>query len=167
MPRSREFTRQMWNSSRAQTVWAPRIAHAADAWLRFELQSVERKLRPAALVFGLPLVRSFDLDYVEVAPDRFAVGPHASELANAYTANDNDRVGRLLGFPACCRAFFERTWAQGTEDTTWQMARPTEGPDECNILARWLGIRWVFHLPCSFRCEETRQLGLLLSLIHI
>jgi hypothetical protein len=35
----------------------------------------------------------------------------------------------------------------------------TTGPLECNILGRWLDMRWVMHLPCSFTCEATRALG--------
>ena len=57
-------------------------------------------------------------------------------------------------------------------DVTWPAAVQTAAPangdkqivledwqPEANILWRWLGIRPVFHLPCSFTCEPTVALG--------
>lgn len=75
----------------------------------------------------------------------------------------NDAVlGDLLGYPACCRDFFLRTWGAGQVDTTWDQYAETgsaTGPVEANILWRWMGIRWVSHLPCSFQCEATVEIG--------
>ena len=34
-----------------------------------------------------------------------------------------------------------------------------KGPLEANILLRWLGVRYVPHLPCGFRCQGTIELG--------
>lgn len=90
----------------------------------------------------------------------------------------NEVIGQLLGFPDCCRRFFERVWVDEKYlDTTWPMAvnggyalgTETEalfeavglhqvkvgGFDACNILWRWMGVRAVTHLPCSFNCPET------------
>lgn len=78
-------------------------------------------------------------------------------------------LGVLLGYPQCCREFFHRTWVeQQYVDTTWPMALDTqvesdpnvsllkvEGPLECSTLLRWLGVRCIPHLPCSFHCAET------------
>lgn len=156
--RSFEFSRRMWASGAAQQAWDARITHAADAWLRLEVQTVALGFRSAGLVFGTAHVGS--LPVWEVAPDRFAIGPRARELADAYWHGNDELIGALLGFPACCRHFFGETWAQGSRDTTWQMARDgTDGPIECNILGRWLGLRWVMHLPCSFTCTESAALG--------
>lgn len=33
------------------------------------------------------------------------------------------------------------------------------GVSWCNILLKWLGIRIVFHLPCSFDCQPTIQIA--------
>jgi hypothetical protein len=85
---------------------------------------------------------------------------------------NNQRIGELLGYPACCRAFFEKVWVtDGGVDTSWEQALGTEGaqphqegnriviaadtPPEANILLRWLGVRLVPHLPCSFNCQAT------------
>jgi hypothetical protein len=92
----------------------------------------------------------------------------------AWKAKDNDTIGRLLGFPLCCRRFFASTWATGSVDTTWEMGGGGEWvdydqpvrifkagwwPREANILLRWLGVRAVSHLPCAFDCEDTVTLG--------
>lgn len=101
------------------------------------------------------------------------------EYAKAWVAAwnggqvDDAAVGALLGYPRCCRAFFQRVWVDGAGvDTSWQMGvgtaeheertwdkghevRVTDTPPEANILWRWMGVRLVPHLPCSFTCEHT------------
>ena len=79
-------------------------------------------------------------------------------------------MGRLLGFPECCIAFFRKTWVNdGCVDTTWAMAAnggrvdasghaieiDAGAPFQANILWRWVGPRAVPHLPCSFACRAT------------
>jgi hypothetical protein len=109
-------------------------------------------LRPAGLVFGLPKTR---MKTIQVADNRFAFGPEAELLALAMRKGDDNTVGELLGYPSCCRAFFARTWGAGALDTTQQMAGDGTGPIQCNILGRWLGVRFVMHLPCSWTCDAT------------
>jgi len=84
------------------------------------------------------------------------VQPHVVEfMATAWAAKRDEDIGTLLGYPACCRAFFQRVWVeQGLRDTTWHMNHQP-GPPEGNILLRWLGVRLVPHLPCGFFCAAT------------
>ena len=101
---------------------------------------------------------------------RVVIGTPAdvAEFKGAYDAADNLRIGQLLGFPDCCLQFFEDTWVNASMvDTTWPMAVRTaapkngetvlevSGPPEANILWRWMAVRAVPHLPCSFDCEAT------------
>lgn len=107
-----------------------------------------------------------------------AVG-RAKDLAVLRTARvdeDHDTVGRLLGYPSCCREFFVR-WRVEREclDTTWPMAASGEataadprhlvfdGPGSANVLWRWLDLRPVPHLPCSLACSGTRRLAAALA----
>ena len=91
-------------------------------------------------------------------------------LKRAIDAGDDGTMGRLLGFPDCCIAFFRRTWVdEGCVDTTWAMAANggalddsgrsieinADAPFQANILWRWMGPRAVPHLPCSFTCPAT------------
>lgn len=88
---------------------------------------------------------------------------------------NNKRVGELLGYPECCVDFYLKYWVgQNFIDTTWPMAANNlnlsdentiihikdDAPPECNILWRWQGVRFVSHLPCSFDCEHTVELGM-------
>ena len=81
-------------------------------------------------------------------------------------------MGDLLGYPSCCLRFFRDTWVdRGMVDTTWPMAAATAGasermieissdtPFQANILWRWMGVRAVPHLPCSFHCPATVEFG--------
>jgi hypothetical protein len=75
---------------------------------------------------------------------------------------DDYRLGGLLSYPVCCRRFFHEIWGEGWRDTTLPMsAGETEvgGYSECNVLLRALGVRAVFHLPCSFDCEGSRSVA--------
>lgn len=99
----------------------------------------------------------------------------ARAFVRAWEASNDGVIGHLLGFPPCCIEAFKRIWIdEQWLDTTWPMARasmhralgaeteveihPT-APVEANILLRWLGVRWVPHLPCSFDCAGTVALG--------
>ncbi len=94
---------------------------------------------------------------------------NVEEFKAAWDANDQRRVRTLLGYPACCRDFFEEVWVKEKFiDTTWPMACNTQakkeidshivevdGPVQANVLLRWLGVRAVSHLPCRFDCSAT------------
>lgn len=86
-----------------------------------------------------------------------------SRIMDTPDIASNDQVlGEILGYPQCCREFFARTWGAQQVDTTWDQYAETgnaNGPVEANILWRWMGIRWVSHLPCSFQCEATVDIG--------
>lgn len=77
----------------------------------------------------------------------------------AWAAGDDDQIGELLGYPKCCRRFFAETWAAGSTDPTWYMGAHGGGPLEANMLLRWAGVRYVPHMPCSFQCDPTVELG--------
>lgn len=105
---------------------------------------------------------------------RLVLGSPANTAAfkRIWDAGDDQAIGEMLGYPACCQEFFRQVWVdQGMIDTTWPMAQgvnppsngarlvKVEGPPEANILWRWMGIRAVPHLPCRFDCPATVQFG--------
>lgn len=105
---------------------------------------------------------------------RFVLGAPESviEFKRAWDGQDNEGIGRLLGYPECCLRFFRRVWVdEAMVDTTWPMAQGTTtpaeetdalevaGPPQANILWRWMGVRAVSHLPCRFDCEATVTLA--------
>ena len=101
---------------------------------------------------------------------RFVVGrtQDTAKFKHAWDAADDEAIGDLLGYPACCREFFRRTWVDDQMvDTTWPMAVASsaplddattieiDGPPQANILWRWMGARAVPHLPCRSDCDAT------------
>ena len=101
---------------------------------------------------------------------RFVVGTidDVATFKRAWEAGDDETIGDLLGYPACCREFFRRVWVDDAMvDTTWPMAVASTdsldgtttievaGPPQANILWRWMGARAVPHLPCRFDCPAT------------
>ena len=91
---------------------------------------------------------------------------------SAFLRQDDEAMGRLLGYPSCCIDFFNRVWVdEGFIDTTWPQAQNTTNKriispthieiteaSSCNLLLRWLGPRIAIHLPCSFDCQPTIDL---------
>lgn len=95
---------------------------------------------------------------------RVAIGKpeHAMPFVSAYHASDDATMGALLGYPTCCTDLFLRTWKIGQADSTWEQSlagASPDGPPEANLLLRWMGVRLVSHLPCSFTCPHTVSLG--------
>ena len=94
----------------------------------------------------------------------------AAEFKEAWDAAATFKIGSMLGYPVCCTEFFEEHWVQNQSvDTTWAMSEATgEGERRLrrethvcnNILWRWMGVRFVPFLPCSFRCGETVRAGM-------
>jgi hypothetical protein len=98
----------------------------------------------------------------------------ASIFMTLWAEQDHEGIGAALGFPQCCREFFLRNWVkEGWRDLTYPMVgahgakHAVSGPLECNILLRWLGVRLVSHLPCSFNCDATQAIGARLGLFGI
>jgi hypothetical protein len=105
---------------------------------------------------------------------RLVIGTPANvaDFKNAWDNSNQEVIGKLLGFPPCCHAFFRNVWVdQGLADTTWPMALASsnglhepnriviEGPPQTNILWRWMGIRAIPHLPCRSDCALSADLG--------
>lgn len=176
----------MWVSSQARAIWEPRLQAASRAWQSLERASVYAGVRQTALQAAAPdelpalmaeaAERSASVLTLATqasggsysasakpaaAGERFnyrvAITYDPREFMAAWRAQDDEAIGIFLGFPGCCRDFFARTWGAGLVDTTAEMG--AGATLECNILGRWLGIRWSPHLPCSFACEATQAFG--------
>lgn len=157
-----DFTRLAWASAAAQAVWEPRVRRISHALLDMEIQSVRDGVRPVALQFtpDVASLRRLDgLAFAPVAAGRCAVAKdHATvdAFVAAWHGRDDVTVGRFLGFPTCCTAFFDDVWnTRGLRDTTLAMADAQTTAMGCNILGRWLGVRLVPHLPCGWACART------------
>jgi hypothetical protein len=160
------------------------------AWAEIEWRSVEAGLRRCALCF-LPAdtyderrVRAEKLG-LRAIPLR-ARGPSGADakqvvvqvvigkgrdtkaFASAWIRRDNEELGELLGYPKCCRKFFQKLFvAAGVTDPSWFIARNTSGA-QCetrtvlvstlpllNILLRSIGVRTICHLPCRLDCPNS------------
>lgn len=183
-----EFFRGVqWASTEAKAIWELRIQAAASAWNQLESLSVTAGIRDSALfsmttkelVAAARAVGEHGLEITvvdetllsgtyqsatpEVGSPGLRVAVHRRGLGHfwhdAWIRGDNDRIGQMLGFPKCCRGFFDRVWTgDRLRDTTSSMGGPIVG-GLGNILLRWIGVRLVPHLPCSFSCPETLRLA--------
>jgi len=84
---------------------------------------------------------------------------------------DHTWIGLHLGYPKCCIDFFNKVWYSKSIDPIWEIAANTENAEIsgrtvqveihpfCNQALRYFGIRITPHLPCSFTCERTVEMG--------
>lgn len=89
---------------------------------------------------------------------------------------DHSKVGEHLGFPDCCRAFFDRVWIdEGKIDPIYEVAcntesaTPIDGDPEnlriedpnpgANILWRYFGPGFITHIPCSWDCKASIEIA--------
>lgn len=85
---------------------------------------------------------------------------------------DHATIGHLLGFPDCCISFFNNVWCKGYCDPIWQAAMNTESKEiisDTHVRVhgspftyqhlRYCGFRITSHLPHSFDCQATIEVG--------
>jgi len=79
-----------------------------------------------------------------------------------HESGDHEAQGHYLGFPKCCTKAFSKWWGQGYFDPMYQSYENGEGkthPYSIPIL-RYIGVRAGFHIPCSFSCVDTINIGI-------
>ena len=157
-----------WKSLKLRRLYEPILDSARCAWNEIELATVPGE-RSSTLVYLAPseipaATRDADLAGMRVVPveyDRIrgqlrcaVTTLEAREWVEAYHAQDDDFIGRLLGYPECCRDAFAATWGAGkhSTETTWSTLA---GDWRANGLLRQLGIRMTPWMPCSPTCKET------------
>ena len=171
-----EFVRVAWVSAEAQKVWEPIIQRSFNFFSyleRFDRNSIV-SVKPEELVNNpskpVPLYQANIAKFYQAGGTDFdpklpweywcAIGPNSEQLAEAYAKSDWITVGRLLDYPECCIRFFQKYWVEeGWFDTTYPMGKGLPLSSANNILLRWIGVRLVSHLPCSFNCFETMRIG--------
>lgn len=184
-----DFSRIQWVSAKARSIWEPRINAIGRQFEAAERASVGRiraaalqnmspeqfpAIAQRAAKIGLvanPIGHHGYCDgYAAAVVEHKGSGPWEYRVAltmpgtakgflEAWQKGDDEAIGQLLGYPPCCCKFFLETWGAGSADPTWQMKDRGDGPIEANILLRWLGVRYIPHLPCGFRCDATITLG--------
>ncbi len=193
-----DFTRVIWVSEQAKTLWEPRINRISNLFMKIQRESIISSVRDSALdsyipeqlpdivnwansnnLVFLPLGINGQADFYSATPLPYYGGKYVVRAAitrpeyvkdwlEAWRAGDDKAIGQLLQYPDCCNEFFNKIWkTERFVDTTWPMAIGSNGSigdsgvisvhgfDSCNILWRWLGVRTVPHLPCSFNCKGT------------
>jgi hypothetical protein len=187
-----DFLRLAWVTDRARDVWADRFQRVVRAWVEIESLSPLFQIRDCALVrvSGRDYERlqqrlePYGFKATPISPDQptnasdlrslqviLGAPQHISRLQESLLAEDHSEIGRLLGYPVCCRTMFDQ-WCSREKlfDPTWLMAADTADirhenglveieAGAANMLMRWIGIRPIAHLPCNCRCEPSLQLA--------
>ncbi len=119
--------------------------------------------------------------YSNLAPAPTPARPGSGAMRSLLIAPDKDRallgwmavalgwdsvVGEVLGFPPCCRAFFEANWPKAAAERQGDLAplvleatrtAGAEGPHDwrLNLFARYFGAEILSHFPCRCDCAAS------------
>jgi hypothetical protein len=182
-----DFTRYQWASTTERAWWAPLIRDAANAFQQLEKLAVVKGLRPAcwqyvpyaslvsetqwAIDNGLVLIPTMQGTtgdtYAATSPDGTpnavrCVYTHPEHMRDVVSTKYpvDERMGRLLGYPVCCQRHFADTWGKGQVDSTWEQWSHSDRVGLSSTLMRWMGIRFISHLPCRYDCHASEQRAL-------
>lgn len=185
IPTLPDFTRFQWASVTEKQWFEPLVRSASNAFIELERLSVAAGIRKAAWQFVsfnelVPLSEWAREQGLIVIPVHNACvsGSYSSSGGqqnghNAYRVVltrpedykevlpfvGDEHIGQMLGFPSCCRQAFAETWAKGSVDTTWEQVATGRPSVMASTLLRWMGLRFVPHLPCRYDCEASQALG--------
>ncbi len=169
-------TRVIWASAAARREWEPKVELAAKAWHQVERDSVAHRLRQVGQEWIAvedfadfqTWLQDHDLPY-KIA--RFT-GRHSGFLHGGYPPGTDMLVviygapGESLteqnfGYPACCVRTFMVRMAEGDLDpmpfvySNYKNHTPRPAPNRANPLLRYIGVRALPHIPCSFVCQRS------------
>lgn len=176
-----DSTRFIW--SREGLWWKDKLPSLVNAHFDIEIQSVIHDDRAGTIQF-IPIeqfqeyakrIQAMGLFLYPISltggTKTYSSSPNGGkDTVRVYITKDSKNLETLdLGYPECCKKFYEQYWEkEHYVDTTWIMCSKddkniplhlNDWPISTNILLRWLGIRPVFHLPCSPYCEESKWIG--------
>jgi len=189
-----EAIRLAWVSDGVRALREPMIRKVRRAWGEMEWRSVCQGVRRCALA----QTSAEDVEDLTVAAKRsglqaavlrveergsrgagsfllhVAIGRKRDvrEFKAAWIGHDQNGMGELLGYPACCRRFYERVFREERlTDPMWSIAMNSKtsrkedgsvvlsGPLQLNMLLRAAGVRAVPHFPCSMECAGSLELA--------
>ena len=87
-------------------------------------------------------------------------GKIAKAAKEADENQDHETLGKLLGYPKCCRDFFKKEFSREQTDLTLATLKNSKEqpfPWQLNVAARHLDAGLISHFPCSFECEESKR----------
>jgi SAM-dependent methyltransferase len=93
---------------------------------------------------------------------RIYFGLEPERFLDAWRAQDDITIGHMLDFPDCCVQAFQKHWKEsGWRDYTVLTFDSMDQKNAVynNVLLRHIGIRGVFHLPCSVDCRPSIKRG--------
>lgn len=103
----------------------------------------------------------------------------AEEAELEYESHEkHETLGELLGFPECCRQFFQNVWLdESIDDPMYEVACNTESAERIhsddtvdhvrlhdpspwvNVLWRYFQLSFITHIPCRFDCTESEHVA--------
>lgn len=180
-----DTTGTIWASARAMSHWEPRIQAISRIWRDVELGTVFSGMRDASIVtvspnelvgFTKKVVKNkcsmtvlgkladtghYSSGFQEPAPGQLFNYRIAVHRENEYFEDNVNNAIALLAYPICCAHFFQKYWInEGFIDLTYPQYLNTENfLPGANVIYKCIGVRPVFHLPCSFDCGESIKLA--------
>jgi len=152
-----------WVSPEAQKYWEPRFRAIAD-----DLKSVERSRQ--AFIEDIPLnnLIPFNRMYSRQGYYQSILEMDSTKVKMLLSKKTptffNDiSIGSLLDYPDCCISRFHKLWNEKQIKNFIPYQYYPSNPNNTyrlNMFHKHLGIRLVFHLPCSFECKQSEAIAI-------
>lgn len=88
------------------------------------------------------------------------------EIDSPKVEKNSDNLGYMLGYPNCCRAFFNNYYKEASKkqgDLTLFSLKETKGGYPFNLFnnfpSSYFDRGLISHYPCSFKCKETAKIA--------
>ncbi len=180
------FTRHNWKTKASREHWKEDLRACQNGYPLVEIAAVGSKKSPRKLAIvdrgqlrNESYVNQIAEHGLETATvhNRALVGTDTDvveDAVDAFKAEDAHRLGELLGYPECCIDAFEERVDDEHAVPIYEIAcasdNAVEAPDRetirleepdplLNIIWAYKGWRFISHIPCSFDCDESRDLA--------
>ncbi|MFC3957436.1 hypothetical protein [Halovivax cerinus] len=151
---------------------------------RSDRQAISVELNEQTVPNWMERISEYDLHFYQIDDQSRGIVAANTDVADAVLeaeteleGEDRDEVlGDLYGYPDCCREFYvDRVRQDDRRDPLYEIAcnsdsvSPIDGDRErllaegvepwANVLYRQFGWTFISHLPCSFDCERSFDVG--------
>jgi len=179
--------RLQWVSEAVKSEWDPKV-RGIQAMIRYlEVQSVISGQRKGAFFSAPPSSGEwFGFNGLHVIPmgvaknDDYSSSVEFPKEGDPYAVRalisrdecvlpvDDIEWGIRLGYPQCCIDFFMDFWVRrGLKDPLSTLTITQPLTKYTNVALRAIGVRPVFHLPCSPKCKGTVEIARKLRILAV
>jgi len=151
-----EEARITWVSKKAKEYWKPILDNLAESLSRIESRrdSFIQTINLTALPTRTRQLTASGYYTIVLEMNNNRVKLLATRAAKVFI--DDISLGRMLNYSECCIKAFYNIWTVQKKRDFFIDQKSNSAFPELNLIHRHMGIRLIFHQPCSYNCEASK-----------